>query len=132
LLFDIPPLPLPSIFRIIALSRNCPQNPQDKGLRGQNLENKEVSWGIDDPVSPLRERSGLDHDRASDMAGARSDVTMRCGFLVEGAAIPSHSIAVTRGTKLLITKVAKNIRRVREEEACDSKYKSDLFVAFPL
>jgi hypothetical protein len=39
----IPPPPL--IFGLIELARNSSQNPQDTGLRGQNLDNKKLSSG---------------------------------------------------------------------------------------
>jgi hypothetical protein len=38
----VPPSP-PGSTGIIELARICPQNPHDKGLRGQNLESKGVT-----------------------------------------------------------------------------------------
>jgi hypothetical protein len=56
-----------SVLRKIRFSKNL----DIKILRTNNLE---------EPVSRWADRHCLDHDRASSMGGARSDVTWGCGF----------------------------------------------------
>jgi len=71
-----PSPPFCIIFRIIELEGNSPQHRESKGLDTKIFETNGLQarrWGSPD-------RHGLDHDRATSMAGARSDVTGDCGF----------------------------------------------------